>query len=318
MSKKVIFLGTADFSKTVLQGIIDDNDLKVMAVVSQPDRVLGRKKQLIQTPVKQLAIENNLPIYQPEKLSGSTEMNELIALKADFIITAAYGQFLPTKFLDSAQIASINVHASLLPKYRGAAPINWAIINGDTKTGISIMYMVKEMDAGDVISTAEVEILESDTAGDLFEKLAPVGTNLLLKTIPKLANDEIKAIKQDEDNISLAPKIDNNLLKLDFYSQTAKQIYNLIRGLSPQYVPFIYINREKIKIISVSILEQSMDFHPGQFIYLDNSTIGIVAKDNYILKINELQLIGKKPIDAKSFINGYKAKFASGEFLDRL
>ena len=175
---KLIFMGTPDFSATVLKGLLSDDRYEILAVVTQPDRAVGRKKVIKETPVKQAAKEAGLPIYQPEKLSGSPEMEAIMNLGADGIITAAFGQFLPSKLLDSMDFA-VNVHASLLPKHRGGAPIHYALIQGDEEAGVTIMEMVKEMDAGDMISRRSIPITDEDNVGTLFEKLALVGRDLL-------------------------------------------------------------------------------------------------------------------------------------------
>ena len=180
---KIIFMGTPAFAATVLEGILADGGYQVLAVVTQPDRAVGRKRQIQMTPVKEVAEAHDLPVYQPEKLSGSQEMADIMDLGADGIVTAAFGQFLPTKLLDSVDFA-VNVHASLLPKYRGGAPIHYALINGDERAGVTIMEMVKEMDAGDMIASDSLLIEDSDNVGTLFEKLAIVGRDLLLKSLP--------------------------------------------------------------------------------------------------------------------------------------
>ena len=176
----IIFMGTPDFSATVLEGLLADKAYNILAVVTQPDRAVGRKKEIKMTPVKEVALAHNLPVYQPEKLSGSEEMAELMTLGADGIVTAAFGQFLPTKLLDSVDFA-VNVHASLLPKYRGGAPIHYAIINGDKEAGVTIMEMVKGMDAGDMIAKDATSITDEDNVGTMFDKLAILGRDLLLK-----------------------------------------------------------------------------------------------------------------------------------------
>ena len=179
----IIFMGTPDFSATVLKGLLESKQYEILAVVTQPDRAVGRKKEIRMTPVKELALDYGLPIYQPEKLSKSAELDSLMNLNADGIVTAAFGQFLPSKLLDSVNFA-VNVHASLLPKYRGGAPIHYAIINGDKEAGVTIMEMVKEMDAGDMIARRAIPIEETDNVGTMFEKLALVGRDLLLDTLP--------------------------------------------------------------------------------------------------------------------------------------
>lgn len=184
--KKVIFMGTPAFSVPILQALIDEETIEIVGVVSQPDRKVGRKQIITPPPVKQLAMEHNLTMYQPEKLSGSDEMKEILTLDIDLIITAAYGQYVPTKLLNAPTHRAINVHASLLPKYRGAAPIHYAVLNGDEKTGVTIMYMEKEMDAGNIISQREIAINDEDDTGNLFEKLSLVGRDLLMDTLLSL------------------------------------------------------------------------------------------------------------------------------------
>ena len=188
-------MGTPAFSATVLEGLLTDERYDIVAVVTQPDRAVGRKKEIRMTPVKEVALAHDLPIYQPEKLSGSEEMAQLMALGADGIVTAAYGQFLPSKLLNSMDFA-VNVHASLLPKYRGGAPIHYAIINGDAEAGVTIMEMVKEMDAGDMVSQKALPILDEDNVGTMFEKLAVLGRDLLLETLPAYIAGEILAQKR--------------------------------------------------------------------------------------------------------------------------
>ncbi|MBA1394341.1 methionyl-tRNA formyltransferase, partial [Lactobacillus sp. XV13L] len=198
---KVIFMGTPAFSVPILEGLLQQN-YEIVAVVTQPDRAVGRKQKISFSPVKQYALQHDLSIYQPEKLGHSAELEQLISLQADLIITAAFGQFLPTKLLASAKIAAINVHGSLLPRNRGGAPVQRAIMNGDQTTGITIMYMAKKMDAGDIISQQEVAISATDTAGSLFDKLSQVGRDLLLKTLPDIIAGTNQRITQDESLVT--------------------------------------------------------------------------------------------------------------------
>ncbi|AZZ60179.1 methionyl-tRNA formyltransferase [Oenococcus sp. UCMA 16435] len=316
MTNSVIFFGTSDFSEVVLQGLIDDADFEVVAVVSQPDRPVGRKKILQPTKIKQLALDYKLPIFQPEKLSRSEEMNQLISMQADFLVTAAFGQFVPSKLLKSAKIASINVHASLLPKYRGAAPINWALINGDKETGVSIMYMVKAMDAGDLISTEKILIEENDDAGSLFNKLAVVGRNLLLKTMPKMVSGNISPIQQDKNQITLAPKINHELTELDFYHQKAEKIVNLIRGLSPKPGSSLEIADEKIKIFKAKIGPYQGEI--GSISIKSKHDLAITAADGRTVFLQEIQPVGKKIMDVSSFLNGAGKNLHVGDMANRI
>ena len=199
---KIIFMGTPDFSVPVLDGLIEQG-YEVLAVVTQPDRAVGRKKEIKMTPVKEAALRHNLPVYQPEKISGPDEMEEIMALGADIIVTAAFGQFLPESLLKSVKHA-VNVHASLLPKYRGGAPVHYAIINGDAEAGVTIMEMVKKMDAGDMISQRAIPITDTDNVGTMFEKLSLVGRELLLDTLPDYLAGKITPQPQDETPVAAA------------------------------------------------------------------------------------------------------------------
>ena len=226
-------MGTPKFSQTVLQGLIDSQRYDILAVVTQPDRKVGRKQELRQTPVKELALKADLKILQPEKLSGSAEMDELLAFGAQGagIVTAAFGQFLPGKLLDAMAFA-VNVHASLLPKYRGGAPIHYAIMNGEKEAGVTIMEMVRKMDAGDMVAKASTPILDEDNVGTMFEKLAIIGRDLLLETLPLYVAGEIKPEAQDETQATFSPNISPDEEKID-WSKNNRQIFNQIRGMNP-------------------------------------------------------------------------------------
>ena len=228
---KIIFMGTPDFSATVLKGLLESKQYEIVAVVTQPDRAVGRKKEIRMTPVKELALSYDLPIYQPEKLSNSPELDELMTLGADGIITAAFGQFLPSRLLDSVAFA-VNVHASLLPKYRGGAPIHYAIINGEKEAGVTIMEMVKEMDAGDMVASRSTTIEDSDNVGTLFEKLAVIGRDLLLECLPAYIAGELKPIAQDVRQVTFSPNITPEEERID-WQKTNRQIFNHIRGMYP-------------------------------------------------------------------------------------
>ena len=249
---KIIFMGTPDFSATVLEGLLTDERYDIVAVVTQPDRAVGRKKEIRMTPVKELALAHELPIYQPEKLSGSEEMAQLISLGADGIVTAAYGQFLPSKLLDSMDFA-VNVHASLLPKYRGGAPIHYAIINGDAEAGVTIMEMVKEMDAGDMVSQKALPILDQDNVGTMFEKLAVLGRDLLLETLPAYIAGEIKPVPQDASQVTFSPNISPEEERLD-WNKSGRDIFNQIRGMYPWPVAHTLLDGKRFKIYEANLV----------------------------------------------------------------
>ena len=216
MTTSIVFMGTPQFAVPVLQGLLDQPEYDVQAVLTQPDHRVGRKHVLTPSPVKQLAVDNNIKVLQPAKLNKSPEMDEIIALQPDLLITAAYGQFLPSKLLAAAKIAAVNVHGSLLPKYRGGAPVQYSIINGDAETGISIMYMVKQMDAGDVLAQRAVPIEKDDDNGTMFDKLSILGRDLLLETLPKLVDGTATATPQDESQVVFSPNISTAQERIDY------------------------------------------------------------------------------------------------------
>ena len=225
---KIVFMGTPDFSVPVLT-MLQEEGYEIIAVVTQPDRPVGRKRVLTAPPVKEEALRLGLPVLQPEKLRASEELVELIEMKPDLIVTAAYGQILPKDLLDVPRLGCINVHASLLPKYRGGAPIHQAVIDGEAETGVTIMYMVEKLDAGDIISQTSIPITDSDNTGILFEKLSVVGTELLKETLPSILDGTNERIPQDERYVTFAGNITREQEKID-WSRGGKDTFNQIRG----------------------------------------------------------------------------------------
>ncbi|WP_125711647.1 methionyl-tRNA formyltransferase [Companilactobacillus kedongensis] len=307
----VIFLGTPEFSATVLKGLLK-TDYEIKAIVTQPDKPVGRKQKLQKSPVKLIAEEENIHLYQPAKLSGSPEVEELKSLNADLIITAAFGQFLPTSFLNSAKVAAINVHGSLLPKYRGGAPIQWSIMNGDKETGITIMYMVKAMDAGDIISQAKVAITPEDDNGSIFDKMAIVGRDLLIETIPHILDNTIKPIKQDEDKVVFSPNISKEQEKLDF-TQSAEQIFNHIRALSPEPGAWEMFNGQRTKFYKSEVVSIETDQAAGTVFETGKKKLVVVAGDKQGLSIKKIQPAGKKVMDIANYMNGLGSNLEKGQ-----
>ena len=285
---KLIFMGTPDFSAAVLKGLLDDSNYDVLAVVTQPDRAVGRKKEIKMTPVKEVALAHNLPVYQPEKMSGSEEMAELMTLGADGIVTAAFGQFLPTKLLDSVDFA-VNVHASLLPKYRGGAPIHYAIINGEEEAGVTIMEMVKKMDAGDMIAKASTPITDDDNVGTMFEKLAVIGRDLLLKTLPDYIAGNIKPEPQDESKATFSPNITPEEERID-WNKSARDVFNHIRGLSPWPVAHTLLDGKRFKIYEATLAEGHGK--PGEIIEKGKKSL-VVATGDGAISLKTVQPAGK-------------------------
>lgn len=304
---KIIFMGTPVFSVPILEGLID-NGYEILAVVTQPDRAVGRKKELKMTPVKEAALAHHLPIYQPEKLSGSPEMTTLLTLGADLIITAAFGQFLPEVLLNSVKHA-VNVHASLLPKYRGGAPVHEAIIQGDAEAGVTIMEMVKKMDAGDMISQAAIPITDSDTVGTMFDKLSLLGRDLLLDTLPDYLAGHLKPIPQDEALVTFSPNITPERERID-WGMTAREIFNQVRGMSPWPVAHTLWEGQRFKLHEVDLAEG--EGLPGQVIEKTKKEL-IVATKTGAIRLISVQPAGKPKMAIQDFLNGLGKNIKIGD-----
>lgn len=306
---KIIFMGTPDLAATVLKGIIADGGYEILAVVTQPDRAVGRKKEIKMTPVKEVAVANNLSVYQPEKLSGSPEMAELMALGADGIITAAFGQFLPGKLLDSVNFA-VNVHGSLLPKYRGGAPIQYAIINGDKEAGITIMEMVRQMDAGDMIAKAAIPITDADNLGTMFDKLAVLGRDLLLKTLPDYLAGRLTPEPQDESQVTFSPNIAPEEECID-WTKSNRAIFNLVRGLNPWPIAHTIWNNKRFKVSEIAPVEGEGE--PGQVIVKTKKEL-IVATGDGAVSLKRVQPFGKPQMSITDFLNGLGRDIEVGDY----
>lgn len=300
--KRIIFMGTPAFSVPILEELINSK-YEVVAVVTQPDRPVGRKKVLTPSPIKEVAVKHNIPLFQPEKISGSKEMEELLALKADLIVTAAYGQFLPTKLIHAPAYRSINVHASLLPKYRGGAPVHYAIIEGEKETGISIIYMEKKMDAGDILSQEKIRIENHDDVGTMFDKLSLLGRDLLMRTLPDVFEGNVTSTAQEESKVTFSPNIKREEERID-WNQSAEQIANKIRGMRPWPVAHALLNGERCKIWEAEKVDDETSLEPGSLIEWDKDSLYLACGSQSILKVTELQPAGKKKMSAASFING--------------
>ncbi len=296
---KILFMGTPEFSVKVLQGLIDHYD--VVGVVTQPDKEVGRKREVRFSPVKELALKNDIRVYQPVKIKE--EYKDLLKLDVDMIVTCAYGQIIPKVLLDFPPYGCINVHASLLPKLRGGAPIHKAIINNYPRTGVTIMYMVEKMDAGDIISQVDTPILPTDNVGTLHDRLSEMGTKLLLETIPKIVSGDIHPIKQKEEEVTYAWNISREEEKIDFSKDTI-DIFNQIRGLNPWPGAYAILDGNIVKIydsrISNSFFTTRKNGEIGK-IYEDG--IGVSTHDGEII-ITEIQFAGKRKMRVKEYLNG--------------
>ena len=301
MSKKrIVFLGTPEFAACVLQGLIDA-DYNVVAVVSQPDKPVGRKKILMPTPVKEVALKHNIPVYQPISLRKDFEF--LKELDVDMLITTAYGQILSQEVLDIAKINNINVHASLLPKLRGGAPIHRSIIEGHQKTGVTIMEMVYKMDAGRMYGKKEYAINDEINTTQLFKELAVVGRDLLLETLPLLLENKLEGEVQNEQEVTYAFNIKREEERIDF-NNSVKDVHNLIRGLSDVPGAYCIFKEKQFKIYQSKVFSYSNDnVEVGTLKIEGKNRLLVKCRDGY-LELLSIQLEGKQRMDVKSFLNG--------------
>lgn len=300
-------MGTPQFSVPILEALAEHKDYEVQAVVTQPDRKSGRKKELTKPPVKEAAENLGIPVLQPEKLKDSREMNQIIELKPDLIVTAAFGQFLPEKILNIPTYRAVNVHASLLPKYRGAAPIHYAIINGEEETGVTIMYMVKKMDAGDILTQRSIPITKQDDVGTLFEKLSYLGRDLLMDTLPVLFSEELNPVPQVEAEATYSPMIKSEEEKLN-WEQAAENIDNKVRGMRPFPGAFTYLDGKRFKIWETVLSNQSTNESPGTIIEVDKNKLTIACGKGTSIELKNVQPAGKPRMEIKDFLAGAELK----------
>lgn len=296
----VIFMGTPAFCVPILDLLV--KECNVLAVVTQPDKEVGRKREIIHSEVKKKALEYGLRVLQPIKIKN--EYEDIIDLKPDIIVTCAYGQIVPEIVLNYPKYGCINVHASLLPKLRGGAPIHKAIINGYDKTGITIMYMDKGMDTGDMISKGEVKIEDTDTAESLHDKLQKVAVPLLLETLPTIIDGTNKREKQNNEEATYAYNVSRDEEHVDF-NKTTREVFNKIRGLNSWPGAYAILNDKNIKLWLSKIGDKKYNEKPGTIVNLDKNGMEVVTKDGSIL-ITELQVPGKKKTSIKDFVNGIK------------
>lgn len=312
----IIFMGTPVFAKESLENIYDAGH-NIMAVVTNPDRPKGRGMKMIASPVKEFAMEKNIPILQPNKISEITD--KLTELEPDLFCVVAYGKILPKDILEIPKLGSINVHGSLLPQYRGAAPIQWAVINGDKKTGITTMYMNEGMDTGDMILKQEVEIGENETTGELWDRLSKIGAELLVKTVKEIEQNNAPRIKQSGE-ATMAPMLNKEMAKIDWQSKTAIEIKNLVRGLNPIMGAYTFIQGKKLKVWKVEkqetqkFIQEHKDFEKhknrieslehGTIIYIDNKDgVYVKAKDGIIVLL-EVQAENSRRMKIQEYLNG--------------
>ncbi|MBE6024432.1 MAG: methionyl-tRNA formyltransferase [Cellulosilyticum sp.] len=300
---KVIFMGTPDFSVNVLNSLIENTN--VIAVVTQPDKLVGRKQVLTQPVIKKVALEKNIRVMQPTKIRE--DYQSIIDLNPDIIITCAYGQFLPKEILDYPKYGCVNVHASLLPKLRGGAPIHRAIIDGYTTTGITIMYMDQKMDIGDIISQRSIEIEENDNVGTLHDKLSLLGAELLIDTLPSIVSGQADRIVQNEEEVTFGYNISREDEHVDF-NKTKIEVFNHIRGLNPWPVAYTILDDQEIKIYEAVIGENIYpDKSNGEIVKLYKDGIGIKVSDGEII-LKTIKPSGSKKMSVKDYLNGFKER----------
>lgn len=322
---KIIFMGTPDFSVGTLEALVEAGHEVVLAV-SQPDKPKGRGKEMQFTPVKECALKYNIPVYQPRRVREAECIEELRKYNADIMVVVAFGQILPKEILEMAPYGCVNVHASLLPKYRGSAPIQWAIINGEEVTGVTTMQMDEGLDTGDMLLKTEIPIEEKETGGSLFDKLAAAGAKLCVETLEALQNKTVTPIPQGETTTAYAKMLDKQLGNID-WNKTAVEIERLIRGLTPWPSAYTNWNNKVMKIwdaevsdmdmvkIDAETLNMDVETKPGTIVKVDKDAFYVQTGDG-LLKVLELQIPGKKRMDAGAFLRGYQVK--TGEMLKRV
>lgn len=308
----ILFMGTPDFARDSLEAVYNAG-YNILGVVTNPDRPKGRGMKLVASPVKEFALEKKLEIFQPEKVRKNEEFIEQIkALNPDVICVVAYGKILPKEILDIPKLGCINVHGSLLPKYRGAAPIQWAVLNGDKTTGVTTMYMDVGMDTGDMILKQEVEIGENETTGELWDRLSKIGGELLVKTLKQIEEETAPREKQGED-FSVAPMLSKDMAKIDWENKTAREIKNLVRGLNPIMGAYTFLNGSKIKFWKVDIAknigydEDNIKIFRNGTVLVSDQRDGLFIKTKQgILSVLEIQGENAKRMSINDFLRGNK------------
>lgn len=303
---RIVFMGTPDFAAASLQKLIDEK-YDIAAVFTQPDKPRNRGMSLSFSPVKELALQNGLDVYQPTKLRDGSFTELLRSLKPDVLVVVAYGRILPEDALSVPTYGAVNVHSSLLPKYRGAAPVQWAVLNGDTVTGVSTMYLAPEMDTGDVIFTEKTEIGEFETSGELFDRLMVMGAELLHKTLRAIENGTAPRSKQDESQASYVTMLDKSMSPID-WSRSPREIVKHICGLQPWPVATTEIGGLTFRIFKAEYTDTVTDKAPGTVVAADKRGIEIACGGAHTLLITELQAPGKKRMRAADYLLGHSIK----------
>ena len=306
----ILFMGTPDFAQESLKSLVENN-YKVIGVVTNPDKPKGRGMKLVASPVKEYALEKNIPVYQPIKVRNNKEfIDKIKTLNPDVICVVAYGKILPKEILEIPKYGCINVHASLLPKYRGAAPIQWAVLNGDKETGVTTMYMDVGMDTGDMILKENVEIGEDETTGELWDRLSKIGGELLVETLKQIENGTAPREKQS-DNFTMAPMLNKEMSKIDWKNKTAQEIKNLVRGLNPIMGAYTFLKGKKIKFWKVDVSNKKLDeiedvdnLENGTILLADQKEGLFIKTKEGVLKVIEIQGENAKRMSIGDFLRG--------------
>lgn len=303
---RILFMGTPEFALVSLQKLLEAGE-KVIGVVTQPDRPRGRGRRVTASPVKALALKKNIPVYQPERLKDIDAIEKLRSFAPDLIIVVAYGKILPREVLHIPPLGCINLHASLLPRYRGAAPIHWALLRGEEVTGVTTMYVDEGMDTGDIILQEEVPILPEDNVGTLHDKLADTGARLLLDTVARIKTGTAPRIPQPEEGVTYAPPLERTDEILD-WNKPARELWFQVRGLNPWPGAMTYWQGELLKVWEVFPLEKGGDAAPGEVIAVDKREGILVGTGEGILRLDQVQPAGKQKMTASDFARGYGVK----------
>ena len=299
---RVVFMGTPDIAATCLKKLLTDG-FDVVGVFTQPDRPKGRGMKMVYSPVKEVALAAGLPVYQPENFRTDEPVEQLKALQPDIVAVVAYGRILPQRVLDIPRLGCVNIHASLLPQYRGSAPYQWAVLDGLKETGVSAQHMVLQMDAGDVIDVAKTPIGENETAGELLDRLAVLGADLLSRTLTRFENGSVEAVRQNEEDVTFAPMLDKNMCPID-WTKTAQQVHNHVRGLHPWPVATAEIAGTKFKIHQTVVLEDAPAVAPGTILGLTKTGLQVACGSGAV-EIRSLQAEGGKRMAAPDYFRGH-------------
>ena len=299
---RVVFMGTPDIAATCLKQILDDG-FEVVGVYSQPDRPKGRGMKMVFPPVKEVAVAHNIPVFQPENFREDAAYEQLKALQPDVVAVVAYGQILPQRVLDIVPNGFINIHASVLPQYRGSAPYQWAVLDGLTETGVSAQFMVHAVDAGDVVGVSKTAIGPDETAGELLDRLAVLGAQLLSEVLAKYARKELTPVPQDETKVSFAPMLNKSMCPIDF-TKTAQQVHDHVRGLHPWPVATTEIQGKRFKIHATRVVAQAHHTVPGTILGLTKQGLQIACGEN-VIEILQLQAEGGKRMAAPDYFRGH-------------